>query len=119
MIDRIARAVELVHDIDESIELIDKIPLKEEKKNITCSAGLGAAITEAPRGCLYHSYDIDNNGIVRGVDIVPPTAHNASNIEKDLVEFVQSINDLPIDDIKLKCEMLIRAYDPCISCSAQ
>lgn len=114
----LARAIELIHDIDESLELIDRIPLKEEKKPITCSAGFGAAITEAPRGSLYHSYDLDNNGFVRGADIVPPTAHNAYNIEKDLEKFVETINDLSIDEITLKCEMLIRAYDPCISCSA-
>jgi coenzyme F420-reducing hydrogenase alpha subunit len=113
----LARAIELVHNIDESIELIDKISLKEEKKTIVCSAGFGAAITEAPRGSLYHSYQLDNNGIVRGVDIVPPTAHNALNIEKNMNNFVQSILDSPIDEITLKCEMLIRAYDPCISCS--
>ncbi len=82
-----------------------------------CNSGFGAAITEAPRGSLYHSYDLDNNGIVRGVDLVPPTSHNTYNIEKDMNQFIQTILDLPLDEITLKCEMLIRAYDPCISCS--
>lgn len=113
-----ARAIELVHNIDESIEIIDRTTIKDEKRKIACKAGFGAAITEAPRGSLYHSYNLDNNGIVRRVDIVPPTAHNAYNIEMDMNEFVESIIDLPIDEIRLKCEMLIRAYDPCISCSA-
>jgi coenzyme F420-reducing hydrogenase alpha subunit len=67
---------------------------------------------------LYHSYTFDNNGIVKKTDIVPPTAHNAYNIEKDMHNFVQTIIDLPMDEITLKCEMLIRAYDPCISCSS-
>jgi len=116
-VSHLARAVELVHDIDECIKIIDRVPLREERREIKCRAGFGAAITEAPRGSLYHSYDLDNNGIVRGADIVPPTAHNAYNIEKDLNEFVQTILDLPLDEITLKCEMLIRAYDPCISCS--
>jgi coenzyme F420-reducing hydrogenase alpha subunit len=82
-----------------------------------CKSGFGAAITEAPRGSLYHSYTLDNNGIVRKADIVPPTSHNAYNIEKDMNGFVQTILDLPLDEITLKCEMLVRAYDPCISCS--
>lgn len=116
-VSHLARAVELVHDIDECIKIIDRVPLREERREIKCRAGFGAAITEAPRGSLYHSYDLDSNGIVRGADIVPPTAHNAYNIEKDLNEFVQTILDLPLDEITLKCEMLIRAYDPCISCS--
>jgi len=116
-ISHLARAIELVHNIDESIEIIDRVPLKKERDEITCKSGFGAAITEAPRGSLYHSYELDNNGIVRKADIVPPTAHNALNVERDMNEFVKTILDLPLDEITLKCEMLIRAYDPCISCS--
>jgi len=114
----LARAIELVHDIDESIDIIDIVSLKEENRNINCKAGFGAAITEAPRGSLYHSYTLDNNGIVKKADLVPPTAHNACNVEKDLNKFVQKNLDLSIEEITLKCEMLIRAYDPCISCSS-
>ncbi len=117
-VSHLARAIELVHDIDESIEIIDRLPLKEEQGKYICKSGFGAAITEAPRGSLYHSYTLDNNGVVKKADIVPPTAHNAHNIEKDMNEFVQTIIDEPIEDITLKCEMLVRAYDPCISCSA-
>ena len=117
-VSHLARAIELVHDIDESIEIIDRLPFKDDSRiTFTVKAGFGAAVTEAPRGMLYHSYDIDNNGVVRGADIVPPTAHNANNIEKDLHEFVPTLLHLPIDEITLRCEMLIRAYDPCISCS--
>ena len=117
-VSHLARAIELVHDIDESIQIIDRLELKEEQRGISCKAGFGAAITEAPRGSLYHSFILDNNGIVKKADIVPPTAHNAYNIERDMTEFVQNIIDLPLDEITLKCEMLVRAYDPCISCSA-
>lgn len=116
-VSHLARAIELVHDIDECIDIIDKNPIKDEKKEFVCKSGFGAAITEAPRGSLYHSYTLDNNGIVKSADIVPPTAHNAYNIEKDLNQFIPQIEDSPLDEIKLKCEMLIRAYDPCISCS--
>ena len=80
-ISHLARAIELVHNIDESIEIIDRVPLKEEPRDVSCRAGFGAAITEAPRGSLYHSYVLDNNGIIRKADIVPPTAHNANNVE--------------------------------------
>ncbi|PNX52039.1 MAG: hypothetical protein BV456_00780 [Thermoplasmata archaeon M8B2D] len=117
-VSHLARAIELVHDIDESIEIIERLPLKEEHSTHMCKSGFGAAITEAPRGSLYHSYVLNNNGVVKKADIVPPTAHNAYNIEKDMNEFVQTIIDDPLDKITLKCEMLVRAYDPCISCSA-
>jgi coenzyme F420-reducing hydrogenase alpha subunit len=117
-VSHLARAIEIVHDIDESIEIIDRLPLKEEHGTHMCKSGFGAAITEAPRGSLYHSYVLNNNGVVKKADIVPPTAHNAYNVEKDMREFVQTIIDEPLEDITLKCEMLVRAYDPCISCSA-
>jgi len=117
-VSHLARAIELVHDFDECIEIIDQVSLKEEKSNYICTSGFGAAITEAPRGSLYHSYTFNNNGIVKKADIVPPTAHNAYNIEKDMKEFVQTIIDESIEKITLKCEMLVRAYDPCISCSS-
>jgi sulfhydrogenase subunit alpha len=116
-VSHLARAIELVHSIDESIDIIDRVPLKEEKRDIGCRAGFGAAITEAPRGSLYHSYVLDNNGIIRKADLVPPTAHNANNVEKDMHEFLGTMLDEPVEEIKLKCEMLVRAYDPCISCS--
>jgi sulfhydrogenase subunit alpha len=116
-VSHLARAIELVHSIDESIDIIDRVPLKEEQRDIGCRAGFGAAITEAPRGSLYHSYVLDNNGIIRKADLVPPTAHNANNVEKDMHEFLGTMLDEPVEEIKLKCEMLVRAYDPCISCS--
>ena len=117
-VSHLARAIEVVHCIDESIEIIDRLTLKEEeKREIACRAGFGAAITEAPRGSLYHSYLLDNNGIVRKADLVPPTAHNANNVEKDMHEFLLTMLDEPVEEIKRKCEMLVRAYDPCISCS--
>ncbi len=117
-ISHLARAIELVNNIDESIEIIDRLKLKEERRSIICKSGFGAAITEAPRGSLYHSYTLDNNGVIKKADIVPPTAHNALNIEKDMKNLVKAIIDESIDDITFKCEMLVRAYDPCISCSA-
>jgi sulfhydrogenase subunit alpha len=117
-VSHLARAIEVLHSIDESIEIIDRLPLKEEgKREIVCRAGFGAAITEAPRGSLYHSYLLDNNGIVQKADLVPPTAHNANNVEKDMHEFLLTMLDEPIEEITRKCEMLVRAYDPCISCS--
>jgi len=117
-VSHLARSIELIHDIDECIGIIDRNPIKEETNEFVCKSGFGAAITEAPRGSLYHSYSLDINGIVKSADIVPPTAHNTYNVEKDLYQFIPQIDHLPIDEIKLKCEMLIRAYDPCISCSS-
>jgi len=114
----VARALEVVNAIDESIRIIDRLDLEEEKPSFEIKAGGGAAITEAPRGILYHYYKFDREGKVEKADIVTPTAHYAYNIEKDMYELVPNLLDQPLEEATLKCEMLVRAYDPCISCSA-
>ena len=113
----LARAIEILHFIDECIEIIEHLDLRETNGSFEARAGEGFAITEAPRGSLYHYYKFDKDGIVEKADIVTPTAHNVYNIEQDLLHFAPNVIDLPLEDATLKCEMLIRAYDPCISCS--
>ncbi len=113
----LARAIELVHDMDECIEIMDRLPVKDEDLSVAVKEGEGFAITEAPRGILYHHYTINRDGIVTAADIVTPTAHNVDNLAKDLWHLVSKFLNLPSEKTALKCEMLIRAYDPCISCS--
>ncbi len=113
----VARALEVVNAIDESIAIIDRLKLKQEDLSFEIKAGEGAAITEAPRGILYHYYKFDREGKVEKADIVTPTAHYAYNVERDLRELVPNLLDQPLEEATLKCEMLVRAYDPCISCS--
>lgn len=113
-----ARAIELVHSIDESIDIIESLNLQEEDKSFVAREGEGSSITEAPRGILYHRYAINRNGIIEDADIVSPTAHNVNNMEQDLWQFVPTVLDLPHEEATLKCEMVIRNYDPCFSCSA-
>lgn len=113
----LARAIELVHSIDESIAIIDRLELVPEEISFEVRAGEGYAVTEAARGICCHGYRLNKDGLVEKADIVAPTARNAYNIEKDLREFVPGLIDLPEEELTLKCEMLIRAYDPCFSCS--
>ncbi len=114
----VARAIEILQYLDDAIDIINKIKLKkEERKKIEAKPGRGHAITEAPRGTLYHCYEIDRNCLVGAADVVTPTAHNVYNIEKDLFGLASNILDLPEEEATLICEKLIRAYDPCFSCS--
>ena len=113
----VARAIELVHAIDESIWIIDRLDYADRTPNPPVRSGKGAGRTEAPRGFLYHSYELDDEGLVRFADIVAPTSHNLYNIEKDLWELVPQILDLSEEEATLRCEMMVRNYDPCISCS--
>ena len=118
----IAQFVEIVHSIDDSIRLIDEIleeGLDEDKAmaEIKPKAGRGVGVVEAPRGLLIHDYTYNDKGRVEKANLIIPTGMNYANIEKDMHALVPSIIDKSEDEIKLACEMLIRAYDPCISCS--
>jgi len=114
----ICRSLELIHACDEALEIIDG-DLQPEKPWIDCqpSAGIGMACTEAPRGILYHRYEVDDDGKIRAAKIVPPTSQNQSMIEEDLRTLIRGNLDLPDDRLQHLCEQAIRNYDPCISCS--
>jgi coenzyme F420-reducing hydrogenase alpha subunit len=117
----IAQVVEVVHGVDESIRLIDELldrELKEEDRRILLKAGRGVGATDVPRGILFHDYTYDKNGICREANFVIPTNQNHANIQKDMEALLPQILDQPQEQIRLKLEMLVRAYDPCISCSA-
>ena len=75
------------------------------------------ACTEAPRGILYHRYEVDGDGVIREAKIVPPTSQNQSSIEQDLRRFMPRLLHLPDKEVVLVCERVIRCYDPCISCA--
>ncbi len=116
----VAQLVECVHVCQVGIEIIDKLltaGLKEEKISSKVKAGLGNGCVEAPRGILFHQYEFDSKGICVAADICIPTNQNHASIQHDFEKLVPEIIDEGEDAIKLKMEMLVRAYDPCISCS--
>jgi coenzyme F420-reducing hydrogenase alpha subunit len=80
-------------------------------------AARGAAITEAPRGSLYHRYELDDAGSIVAARIVPPTSQNQRAIEDDLRGMGAMLAALPEDDARARAEHAIRNYDPCISCA--
>jgi sulfhydrogenase subunit alpha len=81
-------------------------------------AGIGYGATEAPRGLLYHRYELDAAGRILSADIVPPTSQNQSAIESDVTQVVRAHQHLDDHALQSLCEQTIRNYDPCISCSA-
>ncbi len=114
----VARALEVVHAYEEALEIIrDYHPFAPSRVQYQPRASAGMAATEAPRGLLYHRYQVDDSGIIQFAKIVPPTSQNQRQIESDLRMLLPDI--LQDDDARtaLACEKLIRSYDPCISCS--
>ena len=80
-------------------------------------AGIGHGATEAPRGLCYHSYEIDDEGLIVSARIVPPTSQNQRQIERDLVGVVERYQALDDEALQWRCEQGVRNYDPCISCA--
>jgi len=113
----IAQAVEIVQAFQECASLLRELSLKDYFEGLKVREGAGSAVTEAPRGMLYHHYEIDRKGIITKANIVTPTAHNSLNLEENLKKLVNENMDKPKDELILLCEMLVRAYDPCFSCS--
>ncbi|HZS22682.1 MAG TPA: Ni/Fe hydrogenase subunit alpha, partial [Pseudonocardiaceae bacterium] len=113
----VVRAVETTYALDEALRLItDYQPPPRPYIDVPTRAGIGHGATEAPRGLLYHRYELDADGVIQAATIVPPTAQNQDAIEDDLRRLVS--HNLHLDDAHLTalCEQAIRNYDPCISC---
>ena len=115
-----AQLVECIHLTEEAISLVDRLlemGLAAERPARPRRFGRGIGLVEAPRGTLYHEYRINRDGLIEEVNCIIPTAQNLRSIERDLGEFVVTILDRPRDEITRCVESLVRAYDPCISCS--
>ncbi len=114
----IVRAVEVLYACEEALRIIEGYEgLEEPCVDIQIREGRGCWCTEAPRGILYHRYEIDSRGDILSAKIVPPTSQNQKTIEIDLKEVVSRSLDLPDDELTWRCEQTIRNYDPCISCA--
>jgi coenzyme F420-reducing hydrogenase alpha subunit len=112
----------MVHCVEDSIDIIDELLEQgvkpEEPAEVTIKAGEGVGSCDVPRGILFHHYAYDDDGRCVDANCIIPTNQNMANLNHDMQELVPQIIDKPQDEVRLTLEMLVRAYDPCISCSA-
>lgn len=125
----VAQLIECIHCNEEAIEIVKHFLERgvdqsetvlvglNENNAIPVKAGSGVGAVEVPRGILFHQYDVDDKGMILKANCVIPTGQNLQNIEDDMVKLVPEIAEKDQDEITLALEMLVRAYDPCISCS--
>ncbi len=115
----VVRAVEILQACDDALGIIEACGPRPETRRpaVQARAGRGSACTEAPRGLLYHRYELDEAGLVRAARIMPPTSQNQKSIEIDLRHLVEQNADLEEDRLTWLCEQAVRNYDPCISCA--
>jgi coenzyme F420-reducing hydrogenase alpha subunit len=114
----VVRAVEMVHAFAEAVDLVkayeepDRAYVDAEPRS-----AVGCGATEAPRGMLWHRYEVDGDGLIAGARIVPPTSQNQARIEDDLRGIAPQLLAMDHAAATHRCEQLIRNYDPCISCA--
>ncbi|GAB4351850.1 MAG: Ni/Fe hydrogenase subunit alpha [Gammaproteobacteria bacterium] len=117
----LAQLVELVHCTHNSLAMLDEAldtDFRSRSVDFSTRAGTGAGAVEVPRGVLFHEYGFDDQGLCSSADAVIPTSQNVNNIEKDMQAFVpQLLGKVDEATLAQRMEMLLRAYDPCISCS--
>ncbi|TRZ52671.1 hypothetical protein D4R99_02340 [bacterium] len=117
----LAQAIEILHSVDESLDLLKNntfVPEPIIKKPSREAIGIG--VVEAPRGTLYHKVVLGADGIIKEGEVIVPTGQNQINIEEDIGRLVEKLlaEGLAEDKIPMEIEKLIRAYDPCMSCGA-
>jgi len=118
----VAQFIEAVHSVYTSVELIDRVltkGLKDETPVKPAKFARGAGAAEVPRGILFHEYEYDSDGFCTMGNCIIPTNQNHGNIQKDFEKLVPEMlaANRPEPEMELGLEMLVRAYDPCISCS--
>ena len=118
----LAQLVECFHVVYESREIIAAL-IESDISNYAAPyelrAGRGVGAVEAPRGILYHYVEVDEQGLIQKADCVIPTGQNNANIHFDLQKLVPELaaDGMEEEQISKRAQMLVRAYDPCISCS--
>ncbi len=122
----VVRAVETLHACEVALAIAERYaPPERACVPVTPRAGAGSGWSEAPRGMLWHHYELDDEGTILEARIVPPTSQNQATIEHDLFHLIESRLDAAraghaaLDDEALValCEQAVRSYDPCISCA--
>jgi coenzyme F420-reducing hydrogenase alpha subunit len=120
----VAQLAEVVHSVEDSIRLINELettglqPQPDyNKPEVKVKAGRGVGAVEVPRGILFHDYTYNEKGVCTRANCIIPTNQNHGNIELDMKALVPKMLDKTEKEIELSLEMLVRAYDPCISCS--
>ena len=125
----VAQLIESVHCLEDAVSIVENLKSRQlnydeeivvglnEQHKIPVRAGNGVGAVEVPRGILFHNYQTDENGIITQANCIIPTNQNTGNIEHDMMELVPEMLDRSQEEITLAVEMLVRSYDPCISCS--
>lgn len=120
LMNNLAQAIEMLWSLEHLPDMADRVASLDNPpiEKPTRETGSGTGAVEAPRGTLYHHYEI-KGGLIDVADIITPTAQNLDDIEKHMKLTAERMlaEDKSDDEVRLGLEMVARAYDPCISCA--
>ncbi|MGB3511126.1 MAG: Ni/Fe hydrogenase subunit alpha [Microcoleaceae cyanobacterium] len=116
-----ARLIEIIACLERIEQLIDDpdivSPRTRATAGINCLEGVG--VSEAPRGTLFHHYQVDENGIIQKVNMIIATGQNNLAMNQTVTQIAKHYihnNQIP-EGMLNRVEAGIRAFDPCLSCS--
>ncbi len=120
----LARIPELIAGQEEVLEMLKDPGITDADIRVPVKSrgGEGASFIEAPRGILTHHYVINDNGLIKYANIMAPTTYNHPLIQQDLYEnakiyATEFAEKEKRDEACWRLEKIVRAYDPCTSCS--
>ncbi len=114
----LAQAIEILHCVDASIDLIHTYKaIQETQPAVVSKDCVGTGVIEAPRGTLFHRYEITADGKIKKAKVIVPTGQNQIGIERSIKDYVSGNVDKPKEELSHEIEKIIRAYDPCMSCA--
>lgn len=119
----LAQAIESVHCVEEAQKLLGQLidnGIDSHSQPFSVKAGKGFSAIEAPRGTLFYYYEVGEDGLIKGANIITPTSQNIGRLEKDLEEYLPSLTKgkkVCASDCEDLIKMLVRAYDPCLTCA--
>jgi sulfhydrogenase subunit alpha len=118
-LNNLAQAIEVLQCVDDAIEILKSIKINPDEKPIRKppQVGVGMGVIEAPRGILYHMAKVNEKGLIEDYEVIIPTSQNQITIENDLKKYFNEHLDRDEKTLHHDAEMIIRSYDPCMSCA--
>jgi NAD-reducing hydrogenase large subunit len=116
-----ARLIEILYCIERMEQVLNDpgILSKHVRAFARPNALEGVGACEAPRGTLFHHYKIDEQGLIRWVNLIIATGHNSVAMNRSILQVAKHYvrGDRLTPGMLNRVEAVIRAYDPCLSCS--
>jgi NAD-reducing hydrogenase large subunit len=116
-----ARLIEILAAIETIERMLDDPDLRSS--HLRAGAGVnsleGVGVSEAPRGTLFHHYQVDPDGLIQKVNLIIATGQNNLAMNKAVAQIARHYvrgSDIPEGTLN-RIEAGIRAFDPCLSCS--